>query len=164
VLGRVRARGGKHGGIADERGVAMIEFALVLPILVLVAAGLLAFGQIFFYWLDANRLASETARFAVVDQNPFAPTPLQEHIRASVPSGMQDLQVCIDFPAPAPPPPAPRIGDPIRVRVQKSFSFIPLLGIGEIKVRASSTMRIERFADGTGLTAVDPGQDIGTCS
>jgi hypothetical protein len=157
-------------GLADERGVALTEFVLVTPILVLVIAGMLSFGILFFYWLDANRLASETARWAVVDTNPFG-VPLQQHIHDEVPAGMQDgLNVCIDFPVNqgTAPPGAGRIGDPVRVRIEKPYSFVPILGIGDMTIRASSTMRIERFADGTGPTSYKvgppPGEDIGTCS
>lgn len=153
--------------------MALIEFALVLPILALVLAGMLAFGLVFFYWLDANRLASEAARWAVVDRNPYdldqAPPfndrSLQEHILDSVPSGMRDeLKVCLEFPG----PPPVEIGDPVTVRVEKPFSFVPLLGIDTITIRASSTMRIERFDNGTGPPvayniAPDGNYDVGTC-
>ena len=49
-----------------DDGVAMTEFALILPIFMVIVAGLLAFGRAFFYWIDANHLANETARWAVV--------------------------------------------------------------------------------------------------
>ena len=66
-----------------DDGVAMTEFALILPIFMVIVAGLLAFGRAFFYWIDANHLANETARWAVVDRNPYAPTTLQQHVRGS---------------------------------------------------------------------------------
>ena len=56
-----------------SEGQAMAEFALIAPVFLLFVAGLLAFGRIFFYWIDANHLANETARWAAVDQNPYAP-------------------------------------------------------------------------------------------
>ena len=56
-----------------EDGVAMTEFALIVPVFLLIVAGLLAFGRVFFYWIEANHMASETARWAVVDRNPYAP-------------------------------------------------------------------------------------------
>ena len=55
-----------------EDGVAMTEFALIVPVFLLIVAGLLAFGRVFFYWIEANHMASETARWAVVDRNPYA--------------------------------------------------------------------------------------------
>ena len=68
------------GGFAVRRlpnlrasdGVAMTEFALIVPVFLLIVAGMLGFGRALFYWIDANHLANETARWAVVDRNPFA--------------------------------------------------------------------------------------------
>ena len=58
-----------------EDGVAMTEFALILPIFMVIVAGLLGFGRVFFYWIQANHVANETARWAIVDRNPYAPGP-----------------------------------------------------------------------------------------
>ncbi len=49
----------------------MTEFALIIPVFLLVVAGLLGFGRVFFYWIETNHDASETARWAVVDRNPY---------------------------------------------------------------------------------------------
>ena len=51
----------------------MTEFALIVPVFLLIVAGMLGFGRALFYWIDANHLANETARWAVVDRNPFTP-------------------------------------------------------------------------------------------
>ena len=84
-----------------DDGVAMTEFALILPIFMVIVAGLLAFGRVFFYWIEANHLANETARWAVVDRNPYAPTTLQQHARdaSSTVEFENGVKVCIDFPA-----------------------------------------------------------------
>lgn len=143
--------------IRDERGVAMTEFALIAPVFVLIVAGLLGFGRVFFYWIDANHLANEAARWAVVDRNPYS-TSLQQHILNSGTVEFQDASVCIDYPEGG----AVDVGDPIRVRVQKPFEFVPILGIGQITIRGSSTMRVERIASGT--PSASPANDIGTCT
>jgi TadE-like protein len=159
-------RSARRGRLGDERGVALTEFALVLPILVVVIAGILAFGLIFFYWLDANRLASETARWAAVDSNPFDPLTLQQHIQEEVPNGMKDASVCISFPGDGESDPDPReIGDPVQVTVQKTVSLVPILGLGDVPIRASATRRIERFANGLGPPqSYSEDGDLGTCS
>ena len=72
----------KVRGVIDPRredGVAMTEFALILPIFMLIVAGMLGFGRVFFYWIQANHVANETARWAIVDHNPYDPTTLQQH-------------------------------------------------------------------------------------
>ena len=78
-----------------DDGVAMTEFALILPVFVLIIVGILSFGRVFFYWIEANHLANETARWAVVDKNPYAPTSLQDGgarlLVQGVPAGRQGL-------------------------------------------------------------------------
>jgi Flp pilus assembly pilin Flp len=145
-----------------EDGVAMTEFALILPIFMLIVAGVLAFGRVFFYWIDANHLANETARWAVVDRNPYAPTTLQQHVQTSSSVEFQgDVKVCIDFPDGS----TPSVGDRVRVRVQKPFYFVPLFDIAPITIRGTSTMRIERFAGaGTSPTTYAAGSPYGACS
>ena len=92
----------------DQKGAALVEFTLVLPILLLVLIGMLEFGRVFNYWIDETHLANATARWAAVDRNPGPGGTLQESVQqqadtdelrnggtASVPAG---AEVCIDFP------------------------------------------------------------------
>ena len=127
----------------------MTEFALVLPMLMVIVVGMLAFGRVFFYWIDANHLANETARWAAVDRNPYdtatPPQTLQQHVLASGTLEFQDARVCLDFPDGPDGNPTTADGESVRVRVQKPFDFLPILGIGKITIRGSSTMRIERL-------------------
>ena len=131
-------------------GVAMTEFALVLPVFVLIIVGLLAFGRVFFYWIDANHIASETARWAIVDRNPFPETLQQHAARSSTTEFESDVRVCITAPDGA------VLGRPLVVKVQKPFSLVPILDAGTITIRGTSTMRIENFVNGTGPSAYDP--------
>ena len=76
IMWRTQRRGMKVRGVIDPRredGVAMTEFALILPIFMVIVAGLLGFGRVFFYWIQANHVANETARWAIVDRNPLRP-------------------------------------------------------------------------------------------
>src|SRR5688500_1037712 len=124
LRGRDRAR--------SEDGVALVEFALVLPLLLLLLFGMLDFGKAFNYWIDETHLANEGARWAVVDKNPGAGT-LQEYIRqqantpelrdggtSSVPSPME---VCISFPNGT-----AAVGDPVHVSVSATYNWLPFLG------------------------------------
>lgn len=141
----------------------MTEFALIVPVFMLVVVGMLLFGRAFFYWIETNHLANETARWAVVDRNPYAPAcPSGPWTGAS---GCQSLQVgarfggqtdefengtrvCIDFPHPTTPGATQAEstvveGDPVRVRVENTFE---IFGTWRLSIRGSATMRIERFA------------------
>ena len=54
----------KH--IKKENGQAMVEFALVLPILLLFIAGIIDFGWIFHNQLAANNASREAARYIAI--------------------------------------------------------------------------------------------------
>jgi len=138
----------------------MVEFALVLPLLLLIVVGLLGFGRLLYYWISANHMANEVARWAEVNTNPATGgVTLQQYIvnkgAGAAGTGEQkaNLAVCIDFPANAgnTPPTTKQVGDPVRVRVQQRFAFVPLIGWfapslkNGITVTGSSTMRIEQL-------------------
>ena len=78
----------------------MTEFALIAPVFLLIIIGLLVFGRVFFYWIEANHTANETARWAVVDRNPYSTTLQRKAIGASTREFQSDSKVCIDFPPP----------------------------------------------------------------
>ena len=146
-----------------EDGVAMTEFALIVPVFLLIVAGLLAFGRVFFYWIEANHMASETARWAVVDRNPYSPTTLQQHAaQESTVEFASDVKVCIDFPGKTQT--TADLGDPVRVRIQKPFDFLPILGMGTITVRGTSTMRIERLSNNGDPGSYSTTNNIGACT
>jgi len=54
----------------DERGVALIEFALVLPMVLLLLLGMIDVGKAVNYWNDETHLANEGARAAAVNNSP----------------------------------------------------------------------------------------------
>ena len=133
----------KRLNLRRNDGVAMTEFALILPIFMVIVAGMLGFGRVFFYWIQANHVANETARWAIVDRNPYAPTTLQAHGANSASTefndGAQQTTVCITRQG------NKDLGAPLKVSVSKPFTFVPILNIGTITIQASSTMRIERL-------------------
>ena len=53
-----------------DRGAAMVEFALVLPILLLLTLGIINFGYLFGQQLSLNQAVREGARAAVVARLP----------------------------------------------------------------------------------------------
>jgi Flp pilus assembly protein TadG len=53
-----------------ERGASAVEFAIVLPVLFLVIAGIVDFGRYFFTQIQVTNAAREGARAAVVLPNP----------------------------------------------------------------------------------------------
>jgi Flp pilus assembly protein TadG len=51
---------------ATDRGAAMVEFAIMLPLLLLVIAGIVDLGRAFFTQVTLTNAAREGARYAVV--------------------------------------------------------------------------------------------------
>src|SRR5688500_2701531 len=123
----------------DERGVVAVEFALVLPLILICLFAIIDFGQIFNNLNDANHIAGNGARYAAVNTKPTGDS-LQEYLKAQGDTQkMRDtIGVCISFPE------GSDVGDPVKVSVTTSFTLIPLLGDITIPLHAEATMRIER--------------------
>ena len=145
----------------------MTEFALVVPIFLVIVAGLLGFGRVFFYWISANHLANETARWAIVDRNPDPATytdpttALQKYARDRGGTiEFTDAKVCITPLVVG----TPKLGDPLEVRISKPFTFVPILNIGTITIRGTATMRIENFKNGSTPTEYRFGSPFGACT
>src|SRR5919106_127717 len=54
-----------------EEGQALVEYALVLPILALLLFAMIHFGKAFNYWNTATHITAEGARYAAVNSKPF---------------------------------------------------------------------------------------------
>ena len=122
--------------IRNQEGQALVEFALVLPILMLTLLAMLHFGKAFNYWNDATHLTAEAARFAAVNRkpDPANTSSLQQQIRnqtdtAELRNGTgpvtQAAQVCVDFPNGT-----SNAGDPVRVTMTFKYAWIPLIRNG----------------------------------
>jgi Flp pilus assembly protein TadG len=130
--------------------VALVEFALVAPILFLLLFGMLDFGRAFNYWIDSTHLANEGARWAVVNHNPGSGT-LQDYIQQQADTGeLRDggsasvpdpMEVCINFPNGA------TVGQPVVVTASVTYHWLPFLSdridVLATSVTGSSTMRLE---------------------
>jgi len=143
----------------------MTEFALIAPVFLLLIVGVLVFGRMLYYWIETNHVANETARWVVVDRNPYSPgQTLQQNARSRATNEFEDnAAVCIDFPDPDNPGMFQsradvEPGDPVRVRVQVPVSFVKFFGWG-VTIKGSAVMRLERIADNVDPIA-NPAQDL----
>lgn len=62
-------------------GQSLVEFALIIPLVLLLVAGFLDLGRAVFYYSSISNMVREGARYAIVDQNPTAGTPYLENIK-----------------------------------------------------------------------------------
>src|SRR5512133_2417626 len=85
----------RHGLRRDE-GQALVELALILPLLVLLVIGVVDFGRALNIKNDETHLASEAARFAVVDScTPCSPgQKLNAAILAQAESSTATIAFC----------------------------------------------------------------------
>jgi Flp pilus assembly protein TadG len=161
----------------DERGTALTELALVMPILLLILLGMIDFGKAINYWIDETHLANEGARLAVVNSNPGAglPTPvrLQQYILGQVDSaelhgdvtGTQrtahsaTVAICFYKADGTGATASPTVGDTVEVLVRYSYDWLrgfPFPGNPTTTITGKSAMRLEAVptnystADNTG--------------
>jgi Flp pilus assembly protein TadG len=138
----------------DEGGQALVEFALVLPLLLLILFGVLDFSKAFNYWIDETHLANEAARWAAVNNNPGAgagqtlqtytlsqadTNELRNGGTSTVPT---KAQLCVSFPNGT-----SNVGDPVQVNVSVTYNWLPFvgnrIGLTNVNLSSTSTMRLE---------------------
>src|SRR5690242_281830 len=69
-----RARKGTRR-LGSERGTAVVEFALIAPLLFLLVGGIIDFARALNYYNDLTQLAGQGARAAIVASNPDGTGP-----------------------------------------------------------------------------------------
>lgn len=145
---------GERGRVRDERGVVAIEFALILPLLLLVLFGIIDFARALNYLNDSNQIAAQGARLAAVNNNPVAPSSLQaylsslgdtEELRSGSDQVTQPITTCIETPTNPATGTSRKVGDPVRVTVTSKFKLLPIVGVGTMTLRGNAVMRLERI-------------------
>jgi len=128
-----------------EKGSQLVEFALILPLLLLVVFGIIDFGLAIFDKAVITNAAREAARAGIV----FAPNRLNqadvENVAVNycnqnlITFGAVDFDVVADDPTTLSP------GDPLQVTVTYRYTLAVsgFVGIGSINLSAQSTMRME---------------------
>jgi Flp pilus assembly protein TadG len=143
----------------QERGQALVEFAVVLPVLLLIILGILYFGRYENYSNAMTQLAEEAARAASVDSGSTSGQALATSIQAQAPpelqAGSSDVTgkavVYIYYPTGST---YNTVGGSIRVCVVSTVTYPLLLGITSASqtLAEDATMRIE-VASSVNLTA-----------
>jgi hypothetical protein len=138
-----------------ESGQAMVEFALILFPLLILVTGIIQFGIALNYWLDMQRIANQGARWAAVNNWPpncprgassctganSLQATLEDQILTTGLQSASTIEICY------PSGDSEEVGDPVKVRIEAPFTFVPLLNIGTITLGADATMRLEQAPD-----------------
>ena len=154
----------------QETGTAMVEMALVLPLLLLLVLGMVDIARALNYWNDTNQLAGEAARHAAVNRNPGqdAGQTLEQYVRCRAETrevrgpgvvcpgdpadprydsdSVQTALVVCRMPGPT------DVGDPITIRVQTRYYVLPIVreapvdseSFASIGLTGEATMRLEQ--------------------
>ena len=145
----------------DESGQALVEFAFILPMLVVLILAVADFGRAFSYWLDATHLANMGARWAAVNRS-FAADPgctgipggtLQAHIQCKAATNELRTNLVVTVCTRDLDGNGVRIGDAVEVRVRWSnfrLKFIRVIElIQDIDIEGKATMRLEAIPPST---------------
>jgi Flp pilus assembly protein TadG len=146
-----------------EEGQALVEFALIAPVFLMIVVGIIYFGIGLNYWLDMNRAANQGARQAVVNHwppyclrgaascdNSSATTPCSAVLATNSRARLQDVircqtrnnaavTICFRGKLPA----DATVGDPVRVKLTAPFRFFFMQQLG-ITLTATAAMRLEQ--------------------
>ncbi len=158
-----------HHRLRSDSGTAMVEFALVLPLLAVLLMGMLDFGRALNYWNDVNQIAADGARYAAVSQNPgptstpptagFADWLAKQAETGELYNGSESvvdkLEVCVSYPNGG----TPKVGDPVKVVARAEYGLIPIVdedGPTVVTLNGEATMRLE--------VAPDPASPLSGCS
>jgi Flp pilus assembly protein TadG len=167
-------RSGTSARVKGERGTAMVELAIILPLFMLLLLGMLDFGDAYNSWIDETHLANEGARLAAVNYSVAGCTNanvdicLAQYVQANADTTelkngrtgdsyaptQNAARVCISYPPNTANSPATQgqIGDPVQVTVSIDYEWLKYitgrLNIpgGKTTIQGKATMRLEQPA------------------
>ncbi len=147
----------------------MVEFAIVLPVLLLIILGILYFGRFEDYANQSTQLAEEGARWAAVNFDPPGTQTLQQYILAQaqpeLANGSSDVtkaQVFVYQPTTVPAQ-TWKVSQQVRVCVVFKMTFPTPVGTPATTVTKSATMMLEQVAASNPYSAGNVGTMPATC-
>ena len=133
-----------------ERGVALVEAAMTIPLLLLIAIGIFEFGRAYQFWQVLTNAARESARYAVTPNSTVtqAQNVALTYMNAGGVTGCTAACISVDKNVALP------VGAATNVTIDYPFQFIVLQPIanmvtgggsmpGALTMRATATMRNE---------------------
>lgn len=125
--------------LKSEKGQALVEFALVLPLLLALLCAIIDFGWLYYNQITLNNAAREGARFAVIHYDPTIDWRGEAETRMI--NGMVGVRSATAI-----------VSDPIEQQITASVTATPRILTGftstilhksTIELHASCTMRLE---------------------
>ncbi|NCO65679.1 MAG: hypothetical protein COW32_05980 [Candidatus Aquicultor secundus] len=120
-----------YKNIKNERGASSVEFAIILPVLILILFAIFEFGLTYRDYLAITHAAREGARMAAVGE--YSETEIRERAYPVSPSS-----ISISYPG------GTEHGEPVEVQVTFDRPLhIPLFDIKKVHLTSKARMRIE---------------------
>jgi Flp pilus assembly protein TadG len=146
---------------SKERGQTLAEFALVIPIFLLILMGIFDMGRAVFAYSSITNAAREGTRLGIVNQNTGKITERANQMAAAADKAAAavTIQISQSGSAPTANDCAPvQIGCNVRVEYKTVFRAItPIVGalVGNITLKAESVEPVEYVCGVTGALIVD---------
>jgi hypothetical protein len=124
----------------EEKGASAVEFAIILPVLIMIVFGIFEFGFAFNKYILLTHAAREGARLAAVGLYEEDPDEFEQRVRDSIPI-VEIETITVDNPE------GIKIGNPVKVSLKGEIFFIdiPMAGRwGPIELTAEATLRREK--------------------
>ena len=115
----------------SEGGAAIVEFAIILPLLLVLVFGIIEFGRAFNANISLTHAAREGAREYAITQDSSA--GISAAIGAATSLNTGDMSFTVS---------SCNFGDPATIRITYPFTFsIPFVPLGSINLSAEGVMR-----------------------
>lgn len=124
---------------SNEKGQSMAEFALILPVLLIVLCGIIDFGWLYYNQITLNNAAREGARYAVIHYDPTVDWKGEAEERMI--NDMVGVKSATAI-----------VSDPVEQQITASVTATPriltaftstILGKNTVEMHAQCTMRLE---------------------
>lgn len=140
--------------LRQQRGAVLVEFAVILPVLLLIVLGIIYFGRYEDYANQETQLAEEGVRWAALNNNPSTTGQnlnayIQAQAQPELQGGSSDVSAATVW-VYQPTGATYRQGQPIRVCVATTVRFPTPIGSPAVTIAQAATMRIE-VASGSSL-------------
>jgi Flp pilus assembly protein TadG len=134
--------------LRPAQGQALVEFALVVPVLVLAIAGILDLSRAMNYQNDETHLANEAVRYASVGSCGTGCSSITTSVAGDAETSELQNNVSVSL---CMPNGTSNLGDPIRAKVSYVYHWLPAtlgtLGFPTtVTITASATQRLEKAA------------------
>lgn len=150
--------------MSSEQGQTLVEFALILPLLLVLVIGIFDFGSAFNSKNDLNFLANTAARYAEVNSCAGCASAgftganaIRDYVKSTADTNQLSNNLDITFTLPSGSTGA--VGDPLLVTACAPFAWLagvtlPGLPTGSITLKSSVTVRILQTPDPTNSPAL----------